>query len=231
MSARDGFLSSPPAFDLQGIGMTSLRTRKRLIERLRQAGIRHAGVLDAMLNTPRHIFVDEALSHRAYEDTALPIGHYQTISQPFIVVRMTELLCETSRMERILEVGTGSGYQAAVLARLAGTVYTVERIEPLLSKARQRFRALGLNNIQSQLSDGTWGWPDKGPFDGIMVTAAPETLPEELMRQLADGGRMVIPLGGDGTQDLVVIDRKGDAFQRRVVEKVRFVPMLGGIVR
>lgn len=217
--------------ELQGIGMTSMRTRKRLIERLKEAGIRQKAVLEAMLDTPRHIFVDEALAHRAYEDTALPIGFHQTISQPYIVARMSELICENGRPKRVLEVGTGSGYQAAILSRLAEDVYTVERIEPLLKKARQRFQRLSLRNVHSKLSDGNWGWPEAGPFDAILVTAAPQDLPEELLQQLKPDGCLVLPVGGDGAQELRVVRRKGQEFEQSVVEAVRFVPLLPGVIR
>ena len=216
--------------DLQGIGMTSRRTRMRLIDRLRQEGISNEKVLTAMSELPRHIFVDEALAHRAYENTALPIGHSQTISQPYIVARMTELLAK-GPLNRILEVGTGSGYQAALLAYLADQVFTVERIEPLLERARKRFGVLKLNNIHTKLADGHWGWPDRGPFDAIMVTAAPEQLPEELLGQLNDGGRLVIPVGQDGRQNLCVITRNKDQFEEQLIEPVRFVPLLGGVIR
>lgn len=218
-------------FDLQGIGMTSARTRKRLIERLKEAGVKDHEVLSAMFSVPRHIFVDEALAHRAYEDTALPIGHAQTISQPYIVARMSELLREKGPLGRVLEVGTGSGYQAAIMARLAQSVYTVERIEPLLTRAVKRFRALRLDNIYSRLSDGSWGWQEKAPFDGIIVTCAPSVIPPELLDQLVDGGRLVAPVGEDGAQVLKVYQRTGDRFVEKTVESVRFVPLLPGVVR
>ncbi|WP_020408262.1 protein-L-isoaspartate(D-aspartate) O-methyltransferase [Hahella ganghwensis] len=211
--------------------MTSRRTRMRLIERLRQEGIVNEEVLGVMAEVPRHIFVDEALAHRAYENTALPIGHSQTISQPYIVARMTELLCGGNALESVLEVGTGSGYQGAILAHLAKQVYTVERIDPLLDRARKRYAALKLNNIHTKLADGHWGWPEKGPFDAIMVTAAPDKLPEELLGQLKEGGRLVIPIGEDGKQYLSVITRRGNECEEELVEAVRFVPLLGGVVR
>ncbi len=217
--------------DLQGIGMTSLRTRKRLVERLRESGIKDPAVLDAMMSVPRHLFVDEALAHRAYEDTALPIGLSQTISQPYIVARMSEALREKGTLGRVLEIGTGSGYQAAILARLCTSVYTVERIEALLARATKRFRLLKLGNVFSRLADGTIGWPDKAPFDGIIVTAAPEAVPPELFEQLADGGRLVIPVGPEGAQELKSFQRSGDKFIEKCLEKVRFVPLLTGVVR
>ncbi len=218
-------------FDLEGRGMTSRRTRMRLIARLKEEGIVNPRVLDAITQVPRHIFVDEALSHRAYEDTALPIGHSQTISQPYIVARMTELLCDEMPMKRILEVGTGSGYQAAILAHMVEEVFTVERIEPLLSRARKRFRALRLDKISAKLADGRWGWPEAGPFDGIMVTAAPDQIPMELLPQLNEGGRLIIPVGSGEAQQLFRLTRIGDQVEKELIESVRFVPLLGGTVR
>jgi len=218
-------------FDLRGIGMTSRRTRLRLVKQLQEQGIDNPLIIDVLKDLPRHIFVDEALAHRAYENTALPIGHNQTISQPYIVARMTELLLDGRPLKKVLEVGTGSGYQAAILAGLAERVFTVERIQPLLEKARQRFRALGLDNIFSQLADGHWGWPEEGPFDGIMVTAAPEQIPEDLIMQLADGAKLAIPVGAGGRQHLLVLTRQGDEVISETVESVRFVPLLGGTQR
>ena len=215
---------------MQGIGMTSRRTRMRLIGRLQDEGIEDKAVIQAMKSVPRHIFVDEALAHRAYENTALPIGNSQTISQPYIVARMTELLFGRRCLRRVLEVGTGSGYQSAILANIAEEVYTVERIESLLEKARKRFCALNLDNISSKLSDGHWGWAEEGSFDGIMVTAAPDQIPPELIAQLVDGGRLVIPAGSEGSQHLYLLTRAGNSFTREYVEAVRFVPLLEGIV-
>jgi protein-L-isoaspartate(D-aspartate) O-methyltransferase len=213
----------------QGIGMTSQRTRDRLVERLREGGIRSAAVLDVIRKTPRHLFVDEALASRAYEDTALPIGYNQTISQPLVVAAMTELIIAT-QPGRVLEVGTGSGYQAAVLAQLVPKVYTVERIEPLVKLARQRFRQLGLRNIRAAHSDGTVGLPDFAPYDAIIVTAASEIIPEALLEQLApDGGRLVIPVGGREAQTLTLITRTEDGIERASLDPVVFVPLLGGI--
>jgi protein-L-isoaspartate(D-aspartate) O-methyltransferase len=213
----------------QGIGMTSQRTRDRLVERLRDGGIRSAAVLDVIRKTPRHLFVDEALASRAYEDTALPIGYNQTISQPFVVAAMTELIIAT-QPGRVLEVGTGSGYQAAVLAQLVPKVYTVERIEPLVKLARQRFRQLGLRNVRAAHSDGTVGLPDFAPYDAIIVTAASEIIPEALLEQLApDGGRMVIPVGGREAQMLTLITRSEAGIERVSLDPVVFVPLLGGI--
>lgn len=216
--------------DLTGIGMTSQRTRERLIQRLVDQGIDDHRVLDVIRITPRHLFLDEAMAHRAYEDVALPIGFQQTLSQPYIVARMTELLLQGRVPERVLEIGTGSGYQTAVLAQLVGEVYSVERIKPLLQKARQRMRQLKLRNVHVAHADGGLGWADRGPFDGILATAAPERLPEELLRQLAPGGRLVIPVGGD-TQHLQVVDRTHEGFETTIVEEVRFVPLRPGTVR
>jgi len=215
-------------FDLSGIGMTSQRTRDRLVERLREQGIVNEAVLAQIGSVPRHIFIDEALSHRAYEDTALPIGHGQTISQPFVVALMTQLLLHRPR-SRVLEVGTGCGYQTAVLASLVKEVYTVERIEAFLAKTKQRFAALKLRNIQVRLGDGYEGWQRFAPFDGILVAAAPAQVPEELLQQLAPGGRMVLPVGGDNVQELRVIDRTEEGFEESVHDYVRFVPLKKGI--
>ncbi|WP_432471928.1 protein-L-isoaspartate(D-aspartate) O-methyltransferase [Amphritea sp. HPY] len=217
---------------LQGIGMTSQRTRGRLVERLKEQGISDQQVLDVMGGTPRHIFIDEALSHRAYEDTALPIGFNQTISQPYIVARMTEVLLSEGPLKRVLEVGTGSGYQTTILAQLVDQVYSVERIKPLQDKARQRFSLLKLRNIMLKHSDGGMGWPERGSFDGIIVTAAPEEVPEELLQQLVVGGHLVIPVGGSRGQMLRLVTRKSETeFKTEVLEGVKFVPLLSGTVR
>lgn len=215
--------------EIDGIGMTSRRTRMRLIQRLRAAGISDEKVLQAMSDTPRHIFLDEALSHRAYEDTSLPIGYSQTLSQPYIVARMTEALMR-HKPRKVLELGTGSGYQTAILARLVDQVFSVERIRPLQDRARDRLRQLGLRNVMLKHADGGMGWPDQGPFDGIIVTAAPREIPPELKEQLADGGVIVAPIG-EGTQMLVEMVRHGDRFETTDIEPVRFVPLLGGVVR
>jgi len=194
--------------DLKGIGMTSQRTRERLIQRLVDQGISNQAVLDVIRTTPRHLFLDEAMAHRAYEDVALPIGFQQTLSQPYIVARMTELLLAAGPRERVLEIGTGSGYQTAVLAQLVGEVYSVERIKALQQKARQRMRQLKLRNVHMNHADGGMGWAERGPFDGIMATAAPERIPEDLLQQLAAGGRLVIPFGRPHmTQDLMLIQK------------------------
>ncbi|WP_092013110.1 protein-L-isoaspartate(D-aspartate) O-methyltransferase [Marinobacter daqiaonensis] len=214
---------------IDGIGMTSRRTRMRLIQRLREAGISDERVLGAMEQVPRHIFLDEALSHRAYEDTSLPIGHSQTLSQPYIVARMTEVMMSASP-KRVLELGTGSGYQTTILANLCEEVFSVERIKPLQDKARERMHLLRLRNVMLRLADGPMGWPDRAPFDGIMVTAAPRTLPEELLGQLSDGGVMVAPVGEE-QQMLVKVTRQGSRFHTENIEPVRFVPLLAGVVR
>ena len=216
---------------LQGVGMTSQRTRERLIQRLQSEGITHSAVLDAIRNVPRHLFVDEALSHRAYEDTALPIGYSQTISQPYVVARMTELLLSRGVPNRVLEIGTGCGYQAAVLSQLVPRIFSVERIQPLLEKAKQRFSDLGYNNIRAQHADGSLGWPEKGPYDAILSAAAPYSVPRELCDQLAPNGVLVIPVGGDEVQKLQMICRDGDSDKYDVVgvEDVRFVPLLTGL--
>ncbi len=216
------------AVDLNGVGMTSLRTRERLVQRLREEGISDEIVLNVIRTTPRHIFVDEALSHRAYEDTALPIGFNQTLSQPYTVARMTELLLQAGHPRNVLEVGSGSGYQTAVLAQLVNQVFTVERIGPLQEKAKSRMKLLELGNVDFLHTDGGMGWPEKGPFDAIMVTAAPDQIPEALISQLAMGGRMVIPVGGD-QQYLTIVDRTESGVEIERVEPARFVPLLAGI--
>ncbi|MDX1455004.1 MAG: protein-L-isoaspartate(D-aspartate) O-methyltransferase [Gammaproteobacteria bacterium] len=211
-----------------GIGMTSARTRDRLVRRLQEHGIKDQRVLERIREAPRHLFVDEALATRAYEDTALPIGHGQTISQPFVVAKMTEALLAGGSLDKVLEVGTGCGYQTTVLAPLVGKLFTVERIDALLVKARRRFRELGLRNVRAKHTDGTWGWPEHAPYDGILVAAAPETLPESLLEQLADGGRLVIPVGPPRKQDLLLIERQGQEFIQENLGPVSFVPLLGG---
>ncbi|MEJ2454392.1 MAG: protein-L-isoaspartate(D-aspartate) O-methyltransferase [Candidatus Thiodiazotropha sp.] len=214
----------------QGIGMTSQRTRERLIQRLREKGIRDIAVLEAMRNTPRHIFVDEALASRAYEDTALPIGHGQTISQPYTVARMTEALLQGGAPETVLEIGTGSGFQCAILAQLVRRVYSVERIEALQVLARQRFRDLGIRNVRLKHSDGGIGWPEYGPYDGILVTAAPAGLPQSLLEQLAVGGRLILPLQKARGQVLLRITRTAEGYQQEQLEAANFVPLQGGII-
>ncbi len=213
--------------DITGIGMTSQRTRDRLADRLQAKGIDDRRVLHAIRRTPRHLFVDEALSSRAYEDIALPIGHRQTISQPFIVARMTEARLANGDPSKVLEIGTGSGYQAALLAHLVEEVYTVERIRELSMLARSRMRKLGIKNVRFRVSDGSWGWEEFAPFDAIMVTAAPEEIPPTLLAQLAKGGRMVVPVGLEsGVQQLLSITRTGDRYEQETLEAVSFVPLV-----
>ena len=213
---------------LSGIGMTSARTRDRLVQRLREQGIANLAVLERIRNVPRHIFVDEALGSRAYEDTALPISYGQTISQPYIVARMTEALLEAGAAENILEVGTGCGYQTAVLAPLVPRLYTIERIEPLLARARERLKELGIRNVRFRHGDGALGWKAHAPFDGILVAAAPLTVPEALVRQLRVGGRLLVPIGPEGEQELVRFTRREQGMQRESLGAVAFVPLLGG---
>lgn len=185
-----------------------------------------------MRQTPRHIFIDEALSHRAYEDTALPIGYNQTISQPFIVAKMTELLLAEGPLQRVLEVGTGSGYQTSILAPLVTELFSVERIKPLQDKAKERLRTLGLNNVRCKHTDGGMGWPDRAPYDGILAACAPEEVPEELKQQLAVGGRLIIPVGGSDNQKLNLVVRESEAeFSTEILDCVKFVPLLSGTVR
>ena len=214
--------------DVSGVGMTSQRTRNRLTDRLREQGVVDEAVLQVMASTPRHLFVDEALAHRAYEDTALPIGNSQTISQPYIVARMTELLLQDVPPTSVLEVGTGSGYQTAILAQLVDQVFTVERISALLDRALGRFRQLGLHQIKSKYDDGHLGWTEKGPFDAIIVTASPREVPVALLAQLQEGGRLIIPVGDPEARTLTMVKRGVDGFETTSVEPVRFVPLLGG---
>jgi protein-L-isoaspartate(D-aspartate) O-methyltransferase len=210
----------------QGIGMTSARTRDRLVQRLRDNGIRSEAVLEQIRNVPRHLFVDEALASRAYEDTALPIGLGQTISQPWVVARMTEALLESGPCETVLEIGTGCGYQTAVLAPLVKKLYSVERIPELLRKTRQRLRQLDIYNVQFRPGNGWDGWPKYAPYDGIIVTAAAPRIPEKLLEQLAPGGRMVIPVGPTGFQDLLLVTRKDGHFEEVSLGAVSFVPLV-----
>jgi len=213
---------------LAGIGMTSARTRDRLVQRLREQGIANLAVLERIRNVPRHIFVDEALGSRAYEDTALPIGFGQTISQPYIVARMTEALLEAGPADNVLEVGTGCGYQTAVLAPLVAHVNTIERIEPLLTRARERLKELGIRNVRFRHGDGALGWKSHAPFDGILVAAAPLTVPEALLKQLKVGGRLIVPIGPEGEQQLVRFTRREQRVERESLGPVAFVPLLGG---
>ena len=216
--------------DPNGLGMTSMRARDRLIERLRSEGIHDVRVLDALRRVPRHLFVDEGLESRAYEDTALPIGLGQTISQPFVVALMTQAILAERTPKRVLEVGTGSGYQAAVLALLVEQVFTVERIEKLLRQARRRFLHAGYANLKAKHADGRLGWPEEAPFDAIVVTAAGDYVDPALENQLAPGGTLVAPVGPPGDQRLVRIVREPDGLRRETLDAVAFVPLLGGVV-
>ncbi|SFH82146.1 protein-L-isoaspartate(D-aspartate) O-methyltransferase [Pseudomonas guineae] len=212
----------------RGIGMTSQRTRERLIQRLYEEGLSNAHVLEAIRRTPRHLFVDEALAHRAYEDTALPIGSNQTISQPYMVARMSELLLAAGPLDKVLEIGTGSGYQTAILAQLVERVFSVERIQNLQEKAKERLLQLNLRNVVFRWGDGWEGWNALGPYNGIIVTAAAANVPQALLDQLAPGGRLVIPVGAGDEQELMLIIREDDGFSRHVLDAVRFVPLLNG---
>jgi protein-L-isoaspartate(D-aspartate) O-methyltransferase len=212
-----------------GIGMTSARTRDRLVQRLRDQGIANLAVLDRIRNVPRHIFVDEALASRAYEDTALPIGFGQTISQPYIVARMSEALLEGGPLAKVLEIGTGCGYQTSVLAPLVGRIYTIERIAALQKRARERCAELMIRNVRFRHGDGSLGWRAQAPFDGILVAAAPLTIPEALASQLALGGRRIIKKGPKGEQQLLRFTRREQGIERRVLGAVSFVPLLGGL--
>jgi protein-L-isoaspartate(D-aspartate) O-methyltransferase len=212
-----------------GIGMTSARTRDRLVQRLREQGITDLRVLERVRVLPRHIFVDEALASRAYEDTALPIGWGQTISQPFIVARMTEALLQGGPLHKVLEIGTGCGYQTAMLAPFAEKIFSVERVEPLLRKAKERAKELEIRNVRFRHGDGMKGWPTQAPFDGIIAAAAPLTMPEALVQQLAPGGRLVVPVGPEGQQQLIRLTRRENGIHREVLGPVAFVPLLGGL--
>ena len=217
-----------PDLRFAGIGMTSARTRDRLVQRLREQGIANLAVLDRVRNVPRHIFVDEALGSRAYEDTALPIGFGQTISQPYIVARMTEALLEGGAADKVLEVGTGCGYQTAILAPLVQRIYSIERIEPLLARARERIKELGIRNVRFRHGDGALGWKAHAPYDGILVAAAPLTVPEALIGQLRVGGRLIVPVGPEGEQQLVRFTRREQRVERESLGAVAFVPLVGG---
>jgi protein-L-isoaspartate(D-aspartate) O-methyltransferase len=220
-------MSRPP---LSGIGMTSARTRDRLVARLSEQGITSAPVLERIRNVPRHLFVDEALASRAYEDTALPIGHGQTISQPYVVARMTEALLEGTPPRKVLEVGTGCGYQTAVLAPLVATLYSVERIAVLQQRARRVMRDLRITNVFMRHGDGFEGWPPYAPYDGILVAAAALAVPAALLEQLGNGGRLVMPVGPERDQQLLRITRRGEHFDREVLGPATFVPLLQGLV-
>jgi len=212
-----------------GIGMTSARTRDRLVQRLRDQGIADLRVLERVRAVPRHIFVDEALASRAYEDTALPIGWNQTISQPYIVARMTEALLQGGPLRKVLEIGTGCGYQTAVLAPFAEKLYSIERVEPLIKRAKERLRDLEIRNVRLKHGDGLKGWPTLAPFDGILAAAAPLTVPDTLLQQLAPGGRLVVPVGPEGQQQLLRLTRRESGITRENLGAVAFVPLLAGL--
>lgn len=214
----------------QGIGLTSRRTRDRLVQRLKDQGIQNTALLEVVRNTPRHIFVEDAFAGRAYEDTALPIGYNQTISQPYIVAKMTELLLENGKLAKVLEVGTGSGYQTAILAQLVEKLYTVERIFPLMQRARQSLHELRLHNISYRHNDGGWGRKEYAPYDGILVTAAPAEIPSMLLEQLKVGGVMVIPVGSGNEQSLQRVTKTQEGYELEMIEPVRFVPLISGRV-
>jgi len=214
--------------EYQGIGMTSQRTRDRLIVQLEDLGIKDQRVLTTMSKLPRHLFVAEALASRAYENTALPIGQGQTISQPYMVARMTELLIEGGMPENVLEVGTGSGYQSSVLASLIPRVFSVERIRPLQERAKQVLADVGFRNISFKHSDGGWGWKACGPYQGILAAAAPAEIPLNLLEQLEVGARLIIPIGEEGKQMLQRVTRTESAYEVEVIEPVSFVPFLKG---
>ena len=214
----------------QGIGMTSQRTRERLIQRLMDQGITRFEVLEAIRSVPRHLFVDEALAHRSYEDTALPIGYGQTLSQPYVVAKMSELALAQGRPRKVLELGSGSGYQTAILASLVDEICAIERIKPLLERARKQLRALRVRNVRLRHGDGLDGWASEAPFDLILGAAAPEHLPTQLLEQLAPGGRLILPVGGE-RQQLMMVTATPEGFVEEVIEAVNFVPMVRGVSR
>ena len=214
----------------QGIGMTSQRTRERLIRRLMDQGITRFEVLEAIRSVPRHLFVDEALAHRSYEDTALPIGYGQTLSQPYVVARMSELALAQGRPKKVLELGSGSGYQTAILASLVDEICAIERIKPLLERARKQLRALRVRNVRLRHGDGLDGWASEAPFDLILGAAAPEQLPTQLLEQLATGGRLILPVGGE-RQQLMMVTATPEGYVEEVIEEVNFVPMVRGVTR
>ena len=214
----------------QGIGMTSQRTRERLIQRLMDQGITRFEVLEAIRTVPRHLFVDEALAHRSYEDTALPIGYGQTLSQPYVVAKMSELALAQGRPKKVLELGSGSGYQTAILASLVDEICAIERIKPLLERARKQLRALRVRNVRRRHGDGLDGWASEAPFDLILGAAAPERLPTQLLEQLAPGGRLILPVGGE-QQQLMMVTATPEGYVEEVIEEVNFVPMVRGVSR
>jgi len=214
----------------QGIGMTSQRTRERLIQRLMDQGISQFEVLEAIRSVPRHLFVDEALAHRSYEDTALPIGYGQTLSQPYMVARMSQLALARGRPKKVLELGSGSGYQTAILASLVDEICAIERIKPLVDRAKKQLRALRIRNVRMRHGDGLEGWPGEAPFDLILGAAAPEQVPTVLLDQLAPGGRLILPVGGR-RQQLMMVTATPEGFVEEIIEEVNFVPMVQGVMR
>ena len=210
--------------------MTSQRTRERLIQRLMDQGITRFEVLEAIRSVPRHLFVDEALAHRSYEDTALPIGYGQTLSQPYVVARMSELALAQGRPKKVLELGSGSGYQTAILASLVDEICAIERIKPLLERARKQLRALRVRNVRLRHGDGLDGWASEAPFDLILGAAAPEHLPTQLLEQLAPGGRLILPVGSE-RQQLMMVTATPEGYVEEVIEEVNFVPMVRGVSR
>ena len=216
---------------LSGIGMTSARTRERLVQRLQEQGIADQRVLDRIRSVPRHLFMDEALASRAYEDTALPIGFGQTISQPFVVAKMTEALLSAGAAPKVLEIGTGCGYQTAVLSPLVAEVYTIERIAPLLGRARRTLRELRIRNVNFRHDDGNIGWPARAPFDGILLTAAPRSVPQALFDQLKLGGCLIAPVGAEGRQELFRYTKGETRIDRLSLGAVSFVPLVSGLQR
>ena len=216
---------------LSGIGMTSARTRERLVQRLQEQGIADQRVLDRVRSVPRHLFMDEALASRAYEDTALPIGFGQTISQPFVVAKMTEALLAAGEASRVLEIGTGCGYQTAVLSPLVTEIYSIERIAPLLGRARRTLRELRIRNVNFRHDDGSIGWAARAPFDGILLTAAPHTVPPALFEQLKTGGRLIAPVGPEGKQELFRYTKGETRIDRQSLGAVSFVPLVSGLQR
>jgi len=214
----------------QGIGMTSQRTRERLIQRLMDQGISQFEVLEAIRSVPRHLFVDEALAHRSYEDTALPIGYGQTLSQPYMVARMSQLALARGRPKKVLELGSGSGYQTAILASLVDEICAIERIKPLVERAKKQLRALRIRNVRMRHGDGLEGWPGEAPFDLILGAAAPEQVPTVLLDQLAPEGRLILPVGGR-RQQLMMVTATPEGFVEEIIEEVNFVPMVQGVMR
>lgn len=211
-----------------GAGLTSDRTRQRLVRRLRRRGISNERVLDAIGEVPRHLFIDSAIQHRAYEDHALPIGHRQTISQPYVVALMTQAIMDVEGVGKVLEIGTGCGYQTSVLAKLVDFVYSIERIEPLVFESMTRMRQIGIRNTRIKFGDGNEGWEEYAPFDAVIVTAATPLVPDKLKAQVREGGRIVIPVGGSSGQELFAIDLHDGEWKRKLLEYVVFVPMLAG---